>query len=78
MFNKASEFPKNHVTITPSDSASLNRPMVIYCGADGNISVTDVHGTTVVYAMVKGQLVPVLAEKINATGTTSAQVIGLY
>lgn len=78
MFNKASEFPKNHVTITPSDVNNLSRPMVIYCGADGNISVTDIHGTTVVYALVKGQIIPVLAEKVNATGTTSAQVIGLY
>lgn len=77
MFNRYEEFPQQHRTITPSDAANLARPMVIYCGSDGAISITDAAGVTVVYTLTAGQIAPVLAVKVNATGTTSTQVIGL-
>ena len=78
MFNKAVEFPRNQVTITPSNSVDLPRPMIIYCGSAGAIAVVDANDTVVVYALAAGQVVPVLAKRVNATGTDSTQVIGLY
>lgn len=78
-WNKAAEFPRNHRVITPSDSVDMFDDVVIVCGSTGDISVTDKGGTTVVYVgLPAGAVVPVIAKRINATGTTVNPVVAVY
>jgi hypothetical protein len=78
MFNRFSEYPQNHVTITPSDANNLDRLMMIYCGSTGNIVVQDANGTQITYVAAVGLILPILVKKVMATNTTVTQVIGLY
>lgn len=74
------EFAANHRPITLSDTVDLPQEMVIYSNAAGDISVVDHAGVTIVYTVVAGQMLPVVARRINATGTTvaAASLVGLY
>jgi len=61
-----------HVAITPSDSADLPvRPRVIYCHAAGNVLIRDEMGVNLTYTLVQGQILPVSATRVLATGTTA-------
>lgn len=76
-FNRFAEFPRNHVAITPSDSADLPREMLIYCTVAGNVVVRDSNGTNMTYTVVAGDILPIIVKRVLATNTT-ATVIGLY
>lgn len=79
IYDVSSEFPDNHVTITPSNTVNLSQPMVIVAGTTGTISIVDKYDRAVTYTVGTALTVlPVLAKRVNATGTTVTQVIGLY
>lgn len=78
MYNRYNQFPGNHYEITPSDTDTLSREMLIYAGSDGDISISDTHMRVVVYTVTAGTILPVLCRRVNETGTTVTQVIGLY
>jgi small ligand-binding sensory domain FIST len=71
------DYPTQHTVITPSNVNNLDVPMLIYCNASGTIAVVDISGESVTYTLTAGQMVPVLAIKVLATGTNSASIIGL-
>lgn len=77
-FNRLAEFPRNHVTITPSDANNLSRPMLIMAGTAGDIVIVDENGTSITYTVTAGSILPVIAVKVPSTNTTVTQVIGLY
>jgi hypothetical protein len=78
-YNRYTQFPDNHVTVTPSDAVDLFDPMVICAGTTGNIAIVDKNDTVIVYTIATAPaILPVVAKRVNATGTTVTQVIGLY
>lgn len=78
MYNRFQQFPHNHYVITPDDTNTLSREMLIYAGTDGDIAAVDKFDRVVVYTVTAGSVLPILAKRVNATGTTVTQVIGLY
>ena len=69
------------LAVTPSDSTDLTYSTcrAIYVGGDGNISIVDGAGTTVVCTgLTAGSILPVQTARINATGTTATSIIALY
>jgi len=67
--------------VTPNDSAdlTLGTCRAIYIGGDGNISIVDGAGTTVVFTgLTAGSILPVQTARINATSTTATLIIALY
>ena len=78
MYKKFDMFPSNHIEITPDDSDTLFQEMLIYCGSDGDVAAVDTHGRVVVYTVSAGDILPILAVRINATDTTVTQIVGLY
>ena len=62
----------NHFAITPDDGADLPRAArVIYCHSAGDVALCDAAGTTLTYTLVQGQILPVAAVRVLATGTTA-------
>lgn len=69
------------LAVTPSDSTDLTYSTcrAIYVGGDGDISIVDGAGTTVVFTgLTAGSILPVQTARINATGTTATSIIALY
>ena len=66
-------------TVVPSDT--VNFPIMsrgIYVGGTGNISLVTSAGTVLVFSAVPvGTLLPVIAQRINATGTTATLMVVL-
>lgn len=61
-----------HYMITPSDTLDLStRPRVLYCAAGGTAAVRDADGVTLSYMLETGQILPVSAVRVLATGTTA-------
>lgn len=78
LYNRFEEFPRHHVTITPSDANDLVREMLICAGGAGTLAVHDSNGTAVTYTVVAGDILPIIAKRVLVTGTTATPVIGLY
>lgn len=78
MFNRFENYPSHQKLITPSDSAPLATEMIIYCGTSGTIKVADAFGAEITYTVSAGEVLPVLVNKVFATGTTVTQIVGLY
>lgn len=69
------------LAVTPSDSTDLTYSTcrAIYVGGDGDISLIDGNGATIVFTGVTaGSILPVQTARINATGTTATSIIALY
>lgn len=72
-------FPGSAEAVTPSDSANLATPSVIYVGVSGNVRVTTPQGDTVTFANVpSGSTVPVQVLRVLATGTTATSLVRVY
>lgn len=65
-------------TVTPSDTVPLDGFTVkaLFVGTAGDLSVL-IGGTTVVLKGVNGQIIPVAARRVNATGTTATNIVAL-
>lgn len=68
-----------HRAIVRSDTVNLPQLMVIHCNAAGTVTVVDQDDIVLQYTVVAGQVLPVLAKRINVTGTSlaDANLIGL-
>lgn len=77
-FSPLNFFPKTHRTLTASDTVDFTDLYNIYCGTAGNVAAVDYHGTVVTYAVQAGDILPIPCKRVNATGTTVTQLIGLY
>ncbi len=68
----------HHFAITPSDSSDLPViPRVLYCASAGTVMLRDAVGTNLSYGLNAGQVLPISAVRVMATGT-SATVYGWY
>lgn len=67
-----------HYEITPSDSEELPiRPRALYCTVAGDAVIRDELGTDVTYPLSAGEVLPIRATQVLATGTT-ASLVGWY
>lgn len=67
--------------IVPNDGADLpNEVRSIYVGADGQISVNmSNEGDNIVFVgLIAGTILTIRASRVNATGTTATNLVGLY
>jgi hypothetical protein len=71
---------KQGIAITPSDSADFSFGFTrgIYVGGAGNISVEMANGTVMFYTVNAGSVLPLRVKRVNATGTTASNLVGLY
>lgn len=67
------------IAITPADSDLAGGAVrALYVGGSGNVKITDPQGNAVTFANVPaGVVLPVMAKRIWATGTTASNIIGL-
>jgi hypothetical protein len=65
--------------VTPHDSAPLPQlPKALLIGAGGTLTLRPVDSAEdVAVSVIVGQLVPIRASHVRATGTTAAQIVGL-
>ena len=70
----------NAATITPDDDDTLNHPCdAIYCGGPGNVVVVHSgNNTEITYAVSQGQILPVKAIQVKATGTTATSLVAWW
>lgn len=65
-------------TITAGTPFAPNRAVGVYVGGAGDVSLNDVHGTTVVFKGVPaGSILPILTTAVNSSGTTATNLLGL-
>lgn len=66
-------------TITPSDTVNFNSvARAIYVGVGGTVVLVTPQNTVLTFVGVQsGQILPVMAGRINATNTTATTMIGL-
>lgn len=71
---------KQGIAITPSDSTSFSFGYTrgIYVGGAGNLSVEMANGTVVFYSVNAGTVLPLRVTRVNSTGTTATNLVGLY
>lgn len=67
------------VVITPSDTVNLEGPArALYVGGAGNISLKPLDGAAVTLVGVPaGTLLPISVTRVNVTGTTATNLVGL-
>jgi len=65
--------------VTPSDSTNFNVvARALYIGVSGNVVVVTPSNTTLTFVGVQaGQILPVMAGRVNNTNTTATNIIGL-
>lgn len=64
--------------ITPSDTKNFVKPIrAFYVGEEGDVSVVDPKGNTVVFVGMGVGIWPVAATRINATNTTAGSLVGI-
>lgn len=65
----------HHFAIQPSDEADMpSIPRVIYCAGSGTAVLRDMAGVDLSYDLVKGQILPLSAQRVLATGTTATLI----
>lgn len=65
-------------TITPANADLANDLRGFYVGGTGDVSVTCPDGSTAVFAALPvGSVISVLCRRINLTGTTATNIVGL-
>jgi len=72
-------YPAGAVAVTPSDSANLSFPSVVYVGAAGNVKVTTANGDAVLFNGVQsGTIIPVQVLRVWSTSTTATSIVAIY
>lgn len=67
--------------VTASDTVDFSQGLsrALYVGTGGDVAVVMVSGNAVVFRNVQaGSVLPVQAKRVNATGTTASNILGLY
>lgn len=76
-FRGQNVFGNRHFSITPHDSNDVSfAPCVVVAATAGDVAVEDIYGTAITYTLPAGGTVPVMVQKVLATGTT-ATVAGI-
>ncbi len=77
LWNRYNKYAKNHKEIVPSDSDDMSTPCVLVAQTSGTVSIVDYNGNEVDWTVVAGQTIPVVARRVNSTGTT-AELVGIF
>lgn len=66
--------------IVKSDSADFDVAVRgIYVGVTGDVAVVTVNNEVVVFkAFPAGQIIPIMAKRVNSTNTSATDMVGLY
>ena len=68
----------NCIAITPADTDLVQPVRAIYVGGSGNLKINDTgNGAVTFYNVPAGVILPVMARRIYATGTTATNIVGL-
>ena len=72
-------YPGGATAITPSDTANLPTPSVVYVGGAGTVKVTTAQGDDVTFVgMNSGSVIPVQVLRVWATGLTASSLVRVY
>jgi hypothetical protein len=72
-------FPGGAMAVTPSDTANLTNPSVIYVGSGGNVKVTTASGDVVTFTgVLGGTVIPVQVTRVWSGSTTATSMIAIY
>lgn len=78
-WQKDTKWPKTHFVITPSNTVDMPVVCLVYVNGAGDVSLVADDGTAITYTgLTVGTILPIQARRVNATGTTSASLIGIY
>ena len=66
---------RNAAVVTPSDDDELSTVGVLYASVGGDVKVDLFGSGTITYTLESGEWLPVLVEKVYATGTTATVVL---
>jgi hypothetical protein len=70
---------RNAVAVTPNDGTDLVfQSRYIYVGGAGTLSVIMAGGQTVSFTCAAGALLPIMADRVRATGTTATLIVALW
>ena len=71
---------RNAEAVTPSDVADLpTTARALYIGGAGDVAMTTAGGSTVTFiGLAVGQVLPVTAERVFATGTTATNIVAIW
>ena len=68
----------NCIAITPADSDLVAPVRALYIGGSGNVKINDTGNGAVTFVAVQaGTILPVMARRVYATGTTATNIVGL-
>jgi len=67
------------ITISPSDTLTLEVTSGLYLGTSGDVSVMMKDGSNVIFkSLASGVIHPICVTKVKATGTTAANIVVVY
>lgn len=70
---------RNAAAVTPNDSTDLaSSCRALYVGTGGTVSVVMGGGQTVSFTAPDGSVLPIIASRVNATGTTASGIVALW
>jgi hypothetical protein len=68
----------NCIAITPADADLVAPVRALYIGGLGNVTINDTGNGQVTFHNVQtGTILPVMARRVWATGTTATNIVGL-
>ena len=68
---------QNVNNVTKSDSATFT-PGVVWVGIGGTVTLLTSGGTTGIFFVNSGTVIPVMAQRIASTGTTASGFVIIY
>jgi hypothetical protein len=75
-------FPGDAAAVTPSDTADLSTPAVLYIGnsgSAGSVKITTAQGSDVTFTgLIAGTVLPVQARRVWATGTDCTSIVAIF
>lgn len=72
-------YPGGGRAITPSDTANLSYPSVVYVGVAGTVRVLTAQGDDVTFTgVLGGTVIPVQVVRVYATNTTATNMVAIY
>lgn len=69
---------RKHFLITPSNTAVLTRHKAIYCAVGGDVVIEDSEGTTLVYTLLAGDVLPFRPYRIRVSDGSTSTSATLY
>ncbi len=71
--------PEDGAIVVVNDSADLAHDSVLYVGSGGDLKVTTVGGSTLIFVgVVGGTVLPVKVKRVFDTNTTATNMVAVY